>query len=102
MLLTLEETKSFLNIDFDYDDSFIGELILTAEDFIIDSIGELNYNTKIENARFKRKSRLCSLTIIQDCYDNRVMVVNNNEKLRYMVGGILLQMKYGTYVVEIV
>ena len=97
MLLEIEEVKEFLNIDFDNDDPFLQELIFTAEDFIIDGIGLLNYNSKKENIRFKRKSRLCSLTIIQDCYDNRVMVVNNHEKLRFLVGAMLLQMKFGKY-----
>jgi uncharacterized phage protein (predicted DNA packaging) len=102
VLLELEEVKSFLNIDFDYDNPFIQDLILTSEEFIMDSIGLENYNSKIENERFERKSRLICKTIIQDCYDNRVMVVNNTEKLKYMVGGMLLQMKYGTYEVSII
>lgn len=97
MILELEETKSFLNVDFDYDDMFIYELIQTAEEFIMDSIGLENYNSKIGNKRFERKSRFICKTIIQDCYDNKVMVVNNTEKIRYMVGAILLQMKYGAY-----
>ncbi|GCD10587.1 head-tail connector protein [Clostridium tagluense] len=101
MLLELQETKEFLNLDFESDDIFIQQLILTSEDFIIDSIGLKNYNSKIINKRFERKARLCCLTIIQDCYDNRTMVSDNNEKLRYIVGGMLLQMKYGTYEVII-
>ena len=97
MLLELQETKDFLRYSFNEDDLYIEELILTSEDYLIDSIGLEIYNSKIHNCRFKRKGRLCCRLIIQDCYDNKTFVTKDNEKLRTIVSGILLQMKYGTY-----
>jgi uncharacterized phage protein (predicted DNA packaging) len=97
MLLTLEETKLFLHRDFDDEDMYISQLIQASEDYLIDSIGYETYNTKIINTRFERKARLCSLAIIQDCFENRSMITKENEKLRYMIGGMILQMQYCKY-----
>lgn len=97
MLLELQETKDFLKCSNDDDDLYIQELLSTSEDYLIDSIGLEIYNIKVLNDRFKRKGRLCCRVIIQDCYDNRTFVTKDNEKLRTIISGILLQMKYGTY-----
>ncbi|MCB2300651.1 head-tail connector protein [Clostridium tagluense] len=97
ILLELQETKDFLKYSFNEDDLYIQELILTSEDYLIDSIGLENYNSKIHNERFRRKARLCCRIIIHDCYDNREFVTKENEKLRIIISGILLQMKYGMY-----
>lgn len=95
MLLTLEETKTFLHVDYNEDDVHITELIQTAEDYLIDSID--SYSTKILNERFKRKARLCAMTLIQECYDNRTLITKENEKLRYIISSFIMQMQYGSY-----
>lgn len=95
MLLTLEETKQYLIVDYNEHDKYIEELIQSAEDYLIDSIDD--YSIKIANDRFKRKARLCALVIVKDCYDNKSFVTKDNERIRTIISSILLQMQYGNY-----
>jgi len=95
MILTLEEAKSFLRVDFTDDDNYITELIQTAEDYLSDSIDD--YSIKISNEKFKRKARLCTLVLIQECYDNKMFITKDNEKIRYIISGFVMQMQYCTY-----
>lgn len=95
MLLLLQEVEEFLRIDGTDEETYINELIQSAEDYLIDSID--GYETKIKNDRFKRKARMIARVLIQECYDKRILCNKDDEKLRFIISSFLTQMQYGTY-----
>lgn len=99
MLLTLEETKKYLVVDYDDHDGDIEKLIVSAEDYLFDAID--NYDLKIKNDRFKRKAIRCSLVMIKECYDNKSLITKENEKIRLMIASMLIQMQYCDYEVVV-
>ncbi|GAA0115291.1 head-tail connector protein [Clostridium senegalense] len=95
MIITLEEAKNYLRIDFEDDDSYINMLIEQAESYLKDCID--NFDTKMQVERFQKKAKLCSMVIVQNMYDERSFSTKDNEKLRYIVASMLMQMNYCTY-----
>lgn len=95
MIITLEEAKNYLRVDFEDDDSYINMLIEQAEEYLRDCID--NFDTKMQVERFQKKAKLCSMVIIQNMYDERSFITKDNEKLRYIVASMLMQMNYCTY-----
>lgn len=95
MILTLEETKSFLKVDYNDDDTDIQSLIEVAEGILEDGIND--YNLKILNSKFQNKVKLLAKIFINDIYSNKELVTDAEQKFRLIVDTLSLQMQYGTY-----
>lgn len=93
MILTLDETKKFLKVDFIDDDAYIqllidgsSEYLKNATDVTFDSTNSL--------------AKLFCLAIVSDLYDNRQFTVDKtSEKVRYTLQSILMQLGYSYSVV---
>ncbi|KOY67280.1 DNA-packaging protein [Clostridium sporogenes] len=94
-IITLQEVKEYLRVDYDDEDNFLQLCIINAEGYLKDSID--NFEIKIKSERFKNKARLIMMAIIQDMFDNRDLTTKENEKYKLIVNYFLLQMKYSTY-----
>lgn len=96
MLLTIEEAKLFLRVDYDDEDNLIDLLINNAEIYLKDAIDD--YDSKISNENFKNKAKLAMLVLISNWYDNRDFTeFKVDEKVRYTIQSLIQQMKYGYY-----
>ena len=85
--MTLEEVKEYLRIDEDADDHVIEMMMQATEDYIKSSVGSFNPKSS--------RARMLYLLIMQDFYENRVLVVRESDKQRlaHVVGSIVLQLQ---------
>lgn len=93
MILSVEEVKLYLRIDYDEDDLLIEELIESAEDYLYNATGK----------RFTEKNKLAKRycrALIYDWYKDRGMNIRAtknttvSEKVKYTLQSILLQLKF--------
>ena len=85
-MLTLQNVKSYLKIDFDDDDELLNSLIKTADEYLKSAIS-IKYNSDTERAK------LLSLIVIQDLYDNRGLTEKVSGNVRKLVSDFTLQLK---------
>ncbi|WP_338631346.1 head-tail connector protein [Clostridium baratii] len=94
MILTLEEVKGYLRIDYDDDDMLINDLILTAESYLYNATG-VHYDSS------NHLAKLYCRVLIYEWYKDRGLTMlagrtmNSVEKNRYTLQSILLQLKLG-------
>jgi len=93
-MLTVDEVKLYLRVDFADDDNLINLLISNAETYLRDSIED--YDRKVANDSFKNKAKLAMLVLIADWYDNRNFTTSKvEERTKYTIQSLIQQMKYG-------
>lgn len=63
-MLTLDDVKKYLRVDFDDDDALISGLMAATDDYLTASVGA-GYDKESERAK------ILSLILISDLYDNR-------------------------------
>ncbi|AUN11445.1 head-tail connector protein [Clostridium botulinum] len=95
MILTLNETKNYLRIDYDDEDIILQLCIDNAEEYIRDAIDD--FDNKIQIERFQRKAKLLAMMLIQDMFDNRELMTKDNEKYKYIAKSLIMQMNLNSY-----
>lgn len=85
--MTLDDVKAYLRIDEDADDMVLEVMMQAAEQYIRDAVGFYEE----ENPKIKMLYWL----VIQDFYENRVLVVKETDKQRlsYVVSSIVMQLQ---------
>ena len=85
--MTLDDVKAYLRIDEDADDMVLEVMMQAAEQYIKDAVGFYEE----ENPKIKMLYWL----VIQDFYENRVLVVKEADKQRlsYVVSSIVMQLQ---------
>lgn len=85
--MDIESVKNYLRIDTDADDETIKIMMEATESFIKDAVGAYD----AENPKVK----MLYFLIMQDFYENRVLVVKEADKQRlaYVVSSIVLQLQ---------
>lgn len=89
--MTLEAVKEYLRIDSDEEeDKLIAQMMKAAESYIINAVGEYDD----QNA----KANLLYMALVQDLYDNRMLMVTEQQRRRmsYTYASIILQLQYQT------
>lgn len=89
MILTLDETKEFLKVDYTDEDIFIQDLITASELYLKNATGKTYDNTN-------PLAKLFCKVLISDWYDNRdfMQVSKVTAKVRYTIQSILMQLSY--------
>lgn len=95
MILTLNETKNYLRIDYDDEDIILQLCIDNAEEYIRDAIDD--FDNKIQIERFHRKAKLLAMMLIQDMFDNRELMTKDSEKYKYIAKSLIMQMNLNLY-----
>lgn len=90
MILTLEETKKFLKVDFDDEDEEIQDCIEAAEEYLKDATGKEFDSTN------KRAKRYCKV-LVNEWYKDRGLMEDGKvtKKVRFTLTSIMTQLKYG-------
>lgn len=85
--MMLDDVKAYLRIDEDADDVVLEVMMQAAEEYIKDAVGFYEE----ENPKIKMLYWL----VIQDFYENRVLVVKEADKQRlsYVVSSIVMQLQ---------
>ncbi|MBN3369091.1 hypothetical protein HYI19_18500 [Clostridium botulinum] len=92
-ILTLQEAKEWLNLDYDEDNFTF--LMQVAYDAVVDSID--NIEEKLKSAKFKRKLKLCVLNTLVNMHDDKGISTDKKEQYKYINQSMMLQLQYGTY-----
>mgnify|MGYP004616040297 CR=1 FL=1 len=85
-MVTLEEVKNYLHVDFDDDDEILQSLIAAADEYLRGAVNP-NYDTMSERAK------MLSLIVISDLYDNRGISDKASGNVRKLVEDFSLQLK---------
>ncbi|MDU6116091.1 MAG: head-tail connector protein [Paeniclostridium sordellii] len=90
MILTLEEAKKFLKVDFDDDDEEIQDCIDAAEEYLKDATG------KEFTSENKRAKRYCKV-LVNEWYKDKGLMEDGKvtKKVRFTLTSIITQLKYG-------
>lgn len=85
--MTLDDVKAYLRIDEDADDAVLEVMMQATEQYIKDAVGFYEE----ENPKIK----ILFWLVIQDFYENRVLVVKEADKQRlsYSVSSIVMQLQ---------
>lgn len=88
MIITPEETKDWLRIDGDEEDSTIKLLINAAEEYLKNATGRKFDSTN-------NQARLFCLVLVTDWFENRdLMGAKVSEKVRFSIQSMLLQLQF--------
>jgi uncharacterized phage protein (predicted DNA packaging) len=87
MIVTLEEAKNWLRVDFSDDDATIQRLINAAEKYLKNATGK-TFDSSNELAQ------LFCFVLIADWYENRELVGRVSDQVRPIIQSILTQLTY--------
>lgn len=87
MIVSLDEVKNWLRIDFSEDDALLTTLISAAEEYLKNATGvEFDENNHL--------AKLFCMTLISDWYENRKMIGKATDQTRPIIQSILTQLTY--------
>lgn len=92
MIVSLDEAKNWLRIDFIEDDALLTMLISAAEAYLKNATG-------VEYDENNHLAKLFCMTLISDWYENREMIGKASDQIRPIINSILMQLTYGGGVV---
>lgn len=90
-ILTLEEIKNYLRIDYDEDDKLLQSLQVAATAYLQDAVCDLEQ--RMEKKEFKERAKVLCSVIIQDWYDNREH--GESKDFNYTIRSMLTQLQAG-------
>ena len=85
-MLTRDEAKEFLRVDFEDDDTLIDALLQTADEYLTGAIGA-GYPADSERAKTLQR------IIVQDLYDKRGLTETVSARTRQLVSDFTLQLR---------
>jgi uncharacterized phage protein (predicted DNA packaging) len=87
MIVSLDEVKNWLRIDFNEDDALLTTLIGAAEEYLQNATG-VGYDET------NNLAKLFCMTLIADWYENRDMIGKASDQVRPIIQSILTQLTY--------
>jgi uncharacterized phage protein (predicted DNA packaging) len=87
MIVSLDEVKNWLRVDFTDDDALLSTLISAAEEYLKNATG-IEYNAQ------NHLAKLFCMTLIADWYENRELVGRASDQVRLIIQSILTQLSY--------
>ena len=90
-ILTLEEAKNYLRIDYDDDDLLLQSLLVATMDYLRDAIND--FDKKATKEKFIKRAKILACVLVQDWYDNREQ--KESKDLTYTARSLLTQLQVG-------
>lgn len=90
--MDLQIVKDYLRIDYDYDDAFLKILIDAAESYLASAVNDFDKKSKKKN--FKSRADIVRLALIQEMYDNRMLINDKSKDLSYTIRSMITQLQY--------
>ena len=84
-MLTIEQVKKYLRIDFEDDNDFIVSLISASKSYLDNAIG---------NFKESELTKLAQLLLIEHWYENRTLIGKVNNDLSHSIDAIIFQVRY--------
>lgn len=91
-IITLQQTKEYLRIDHNEEDTFIQLCVDQAQQYLSDAID--NFDEKLVQPKFVEKCKIPMLLLVQTMYDNRSFATKDEEKINFIVSSFMLQLQY--------
>lgn len=88
MIVSLDEVKKWLRIDFDDDDELLVVMIGAAEEYLKEATGKT-----FDGASYRAK--IVCMTLITEWYENRELMGEVSEQMRPIIKGLIQQLEYG-------
>lgn len=88
MIVSLDEVKNWLRIDFSDDDTLLSSLIGASETYLKNATG-------IEYDSSNHLAKLFCMVLISDWYENRELIGKASDQVRPIINSILMQLSYG-------
>jgi uncharacterized phage protein (predicted DNA packaging) len=88
MIVSLDEVKNWLRIDFSDDDALLSTLISASETYLKNATG-------IEYDSSNNLAKLFCMVLISDWYENREYTGKASDQVRPIINSILMQLSYG-------
>lgn len=85
-MLTVEQAKQYLRVDFEDDDALIGALLETADEYLCGAVG-MQYDKDCERAKMLQR------IVVQDLYDDRGLSETVSARTRQLVHDFALQLR---------
>lgn len=85
-MLTVEEAKHYLRVDFKRDDALLEELIRASDEYLIGAVGK-EYDKDCE------RSKMLQRIVVQDLYDNRELSETVSTRTRQLISDFALQLR---------
>lgn len=90
-ILTLEEAKNYLRIDYTEDDSLLQSLMTATVAYLRDAIDD--FDTKATKEKFVKRAKILACVLLQEWYDNREQ--RESKDLSYTSRSLMLQLQNG-------
>lgn len=90
-ILTLEEAKNYLRIDYYDDDLLLQSLLVATMDYLRDAIND--FDKKATKEKFIKRAKILACVLVQDWYDNREQ--KESKDLTYTARSLLTQLQVG-------
>lgn len=90
--MDLAMVKSYLRVDYDYDDDFITLAMGAAESYLQSAVDDWEKKSKKKN--IKSKADIVRLALIQEMYDNRMLINEKSKDLSYTIRSLITQLQY--------
>ena len=90
-ILTLEEAKNYLRIDYDDDDLLLQSLLVATMDYLRDAIND--FDKKATKEKIIKRAKILACVLVQDWYDNREQ--KESKDLTYTARSLLTQLQVG-------
>jgi uncharacterized phage protein (predicted DNA packaging) len=87
MIVSLDEVKTWLRVDFTDDDALLTTLINAAEQYLKNATG-ITYDST------NHLAKLFCMTLISDWYENRELIGKATDQTRPIIQSILTQLTY--------
>jgi uncharacterized phage protein (predicted DNA packaging) len=87
MIVSLDEVKTWLRVDFSDDDALLSTLISAAEEYLKNATG-------VTFDAANPLAKLFCMTLIADWYENREMIGKATDQTRPIIQSILTQLTY--------
>lgn len=84
--LTLECIKEYARIDSDDEDDILNLMLGAARKYVCQQIGSCDESDE--------RVRVLLLAIISNMYDNRVLTVEKNQNVQYVVNQMIMQLQF--------
>lgn len=89
-MVTLEQFKTYMRIDADFEDSLIEQFLETATKYLTGAVS--NYQINYDNyPEFAKKADLLTMVLAAEFYQNRD---NTAHSLNYTVRSLMTQLQY--------
>lgn len=91
MAISLSDVKTYLRVDFDYDDGLLNQCIAATESYLENAISD--FKTNLTDTYFQSEVDILRLAIISEMYRNRDARGDSRQSWPYYIRSMITQLQ---------